>query len=189
MRVVGIALVVVGILGAIASMLFPFLGSPPDPTQDPEGFQRTISDGVLVAFIGGGGGIVLSIVGAFLLVGSYFRKKAARDAMIRASGVAGVATIAQMRDTGVTVNDNPRVEFHLTIDLPGQRQYTMTTTRLVGRLQVGRLGIGRSFPCSVLPNERDAIVVDFDRDATPSGPPPATGHAQPPQSARSYPGF
>lgn len=115
------------------------------------------------------GRVALTFSGGGLLVASNAAGAARREATIREQGIAGVATILRMRDTGITVNDDPRVAFGLAIELPGQPRYELDTTLQVGRLRVGRLGIGRSFPCSVLPGERDAIIIGWDTDATVGG--------------------
>lgn len=74
MRVAGIVLCAVGVLGAIVSMVFPF-------------------DAPLVAFAGAGSGVLLAIVGGFLVLRSYLYEKARREAAIPAGGAYGRARV------------------------------------------------------------------------------------------------
>ncbi len=57
-----------------------------------------------------------------------------KTAMLMASGVVGQATIDQVLDTGTTVNQNPQVQFSLTVTIPGRDPYPATLTQVVSRL-------------------------------------------------------
>lgn len=55
---------------------------------------------------------------------------------------AGTATIRAIRDTGMTVNENPSVEFDLEVTDAAGFSYDVTHTQIVSRLQVGALQPG-----------------------------------------------
>ncbi len=56
-----------------------------------------------------------------------------KTAMLMTSGIAGQARIDQVNDTGTTINDNPRVQFTLTVTIPGREPYPATLTQVVRR--------------------------------------------------------
>ena len=58
-------------------------------------------------------------------------------------GAEGKATIAAFRDTGMTVNENPVVEFDLDLDGGGFAS-RVTHRQLVSRLSIGKLAVGKS---------------------------------------------
>ena len=55
------------------------------------------------------------------------------------TGLRGSARILSVRDTGVTINDSPRVECTLQVSLPGEAGYTCSFGTIVPLIQLGRL--------------------------------------------------
>lgn len=62
---------------------------------------------------------------------------------LMATGVVGQATIGAVRDTGMTVNDNPVVELDLQVTNPNAAgPYPVTHRQMINRLQVAQLQRG-----------------------------------------------
>ena len=83
------------------------------------------------------GGTLLIIVASFLivfLVGRGRRKKAEN---LMATGTQGVAQILSLQDTGMRVNDNPRVKLVLQVEIPGFTPYQIEKAMVeIGRAHV-----------------------------------------------------
>lgn len=103
-------------------------------------------------------GITFVIVGAVLV---WYGGSGQRAAKLAATGLVGTATIISVRDTGVTVNQNPRVALQLQVALPGREPYTIEHKSTVSRLLTGRLAPGATFACAVDPNRPDKMVIDW----------------------------
>jgi hypothetical protein len=82
---------------------------------------------------------------------------------IRSTGVSGRATIAAVRDTGMTIGlggmDNPVAELDLDVTVDGTPPYRLTQRQMVPRLQIGRLVPGATVPVKVDPVDHDKVVV------------------------------
>ena len=80
-------------------------------------------------------------VGLLLLVISQVAARAAAHrAQLLATGKAGKATILEVSDTGVTVNNNPRVRVKVRIDVPGEAPIEATNAMMVSRVAVPDVG-------------------------------------------------
>jgi archaellin len=67
------------------------------------------------------------------------KRKKAEDLM--ATGAKGAGTVVQVRDTGMTVNDNPRVKMTFRVEpLDGSPALDLTKTTTVSRVQIPRQG-------------------------------------------------
>ena len=64
-----------------------------------------------------------------------FRSKKAKAENLMATGARGVGTITDVRDTGMTVNDNPRVKMTFQIEpLDGTAAFEANKTKTVSRV-------------------------------------------------------
>jgi hypothetical protein len=104
--------------------------------------------------------IPLGIAGLLFML--FRRRKSAVAQRLLATGVHATGRIAAVRDTGVTINNNPRIA--LEVEVPGAGRLMKTAT-------VSRLAI---------PREGDEVQVWYDRDdpntfaiGLPTGPTPA----------------
>ncbi len=82
-----------------------------------------------------------------------------KTAKLMASGLVGQATIDQVTDTGATVNDNPRVQFELTVTIPGRDPYEARLTQVVSRLVIGNFLPGSSVPVRVSPDDPQTLMI------------------------------
>lgn len=82
-----------------------------------------------------------------------------KTAMLMASGVVGQATIDQVLDTGTTVNQNPQVQFSLTVTIPGRDPYPATLTQVVSRLVMSNFQPGNTVPVRVSPEDPQSLII------------------------------
>lgn len=72
---------------------------------------------------------------------------------------AGTATINAIQDTGMTVNENPSVQFELTVTDATGFSYEATHTQVVSRLQVGQLQPGAQVNVRIDPEDREKLII------------------------------
>jgi hypothetical protein len=82
-----------------------------------------------------------------------------KSATLMATGLVGQATIDQVRDTGTTVNENPQVEFDLTVTVPGRDPYTATVTQIISRIAIGSFQPGATVPVRVSPEDPHTLMI------------------------------
>jgi hypothetical protein len=85
-------------------------------------------------------------------------EKAARQ--IRAVGVPAEATVVQIWDTGVTVNNDPVVGFLLDVHPEQQAAFQARTKALVSRLAVPRVQPGARLRVFFDPKDTTRVAVD-----------------------------
>ncbi|WP_143086165.1 hypothetical protein [Amycolatopsis saalfeldensis] len=87
------------------------------------------------------GGQAVVIAGLVLLAVRGAVRGSRRRARLMRSGVPGTATVTAFRDTGITTNDNPKVEFTLEVTpADGTPAFTATTRHTVSRLELPFVG-------------------------------------------------
>ncbi len=70
-----------------------------------------------------------------------FRSKKAKAEDLMANGARGVGTITDVRDTGTTINDNPRVKVTFRVEpLDGAPAFDVTKTKTVSRVRIPQGG-------------------------------------------------
>jgi hypothetical protein len=134
---------------------------------------------------------ILALVAVGLLTwGRKWSKGYAEAQRIKTQGVAGQATITGMRQTGVSVNDQPQMELHLQVEdqMYGSRQ--ITVKEYVPLMMLGALSSGRPLPVKVDPANPNNVVIEWE--SAMSGVMPMgvgagmpTGPVTPPPSADS----
>jgi hypothetical protein len=82
-----------------------------------------------------------------------------RTAMLMTSGIVGQARIDQVSDTGTTVNENPQVQFNLTVTIPGRDPYPATLTQIVSRIAIGSFQPGATVPVRVSPDDPQTLMI------------------------------
>lgn len=69
-----------------------------------------------------------------------FNKKAKAENLM-ANGARGVGTITDVRDTGMTINDNPRVQVTFRVEpLDGSAAFDAVKTKTVSRVRIPQMG-------------------------------------------------
>ena len=80
------------------------------------------------------------------------------NAELLESGIDGQATIKAIRDTGMTMNENPVVEFDLEVAAGGV-PYEATIKQLTSRLTAAQYTPGTVLPCKVDPSDRSKVLL------------------------------
>jgi hypothetical protein len=78
---------------------------------------------------------------------------------LMANGRVGSATITALRDTGMTVNDNPTVEFDLSVSLEGSEPYAITHRQTISRIAIPSFQPGATIPVRVDPADRTSLMI------------------------------
>lgn len=136
----------IGFLAAIAAVIV---------TTGSEGIYITIG---MLALFGGMGYLFFKLFFAPMINASRLQK----------TGLSGTAKILEVKDTGVTINNNPQVK--LTVEIKnnlGQR-YTTTIKTLVSRINPFAYQPGMEVPVKIDPNNEQNVVLDYSQRNTSS---------------------
>jgi hypothetical protein len=130
------------------------------------------------------GGIFAIVGGALVVVGLVIGRGASATDQILASGVTGTATITGVTQTGMYLNDQPRIKMDLLVALPGRAPYTAEHAEFVPLILLARVQPGATLPVKVDPANPQKVVVDWQGSAGASlpGSPLAGATLAPPPS-------
>lgn len=79
---------------------------------------------------------------------------------LMATGLVGQATVGALRDTGMTVNDNPVVELDLQVTSPtAVAAYPVTHRQMISRLQVAQLQPGATVQVRIDPTDPQSVIL------------------------------
>ncbi|MDW5595297.1 DUF3592 domain-containing protein [Conexibacter stalactiti] len=78
---------------------------------------------------------------------------------LMATGLIGQATVQALRDTGMTINENPQVEFDLLVSVDGRDPYPVTHRQVVSRLVISNFQPGASIPVRVDPADPTRVLI------------------------------
>lgn len=87
------------------------------------------------------------------------RRQAETAQRLLATGRPGTATVTAMRDTGVTVNDNPQVELDLDVAVEGMPVFPVTHRQVISRLAVAGFRPGATVPVRVDPQHPRTLMI------------------------------
>jgi hypothetical protein len=76
-----------------------------------------------------------------------------------AGGRAGSATITAIRDTGMTIDDDPTVELDLSVSLDGDAPYAITHRQTISRIAIPSFQPGATIPVRVDPADRSSLMI------------------------------
>jgi len=93
------------------------------------------------------------IAGSFLIVFLFYRSRRKKAENLMASGVQGVAAVLALEDTGMRVNDNPRVKVTMQISLPNNAPYEVTKTLVVPMIRMSQVQVGSTVQVVVDPSQ------------------------------------
>jgi hypothetical protein len=79
---------------------------------------------------------------------------------IRAVGLPAEATVVQIWDTGVTINDDPVVGFLLDVRPPGREGFQARTKARISRLAVPRIQPGARLRITYDPKDTSRVALD-----------------------------
>jgi hypothetical protein len=92
----------------------------------------------------------LGITAAAIAIPIYFyRNQRHRAEALMAAGLQGEATILSLQDTGMRINDNPRVTMQLEIQMPYGAPYQLTKTVTVPLIRLSQIQVGSKVPVMV----------------------------------------
>lgn len=92
----------------------------------------------------------LAVTAVAIAVPIYFmRKNQQRAQALMATGMQGEATILSLEDTGMRINDNPRVTLRLEIQMPYGAPYQLTKTVTVPLIRLSQIQVGSKVPVMV----------------------------------------
>lgn len=84
--------------------------------------------------------------------------------LIRKSGTTATARVLELRDTGMTLNENPVVSLRVMVQPDGLPPFEATMKALVGRLDVPRVQPGAILPVKYDPNDHARVALDMYED-------------------------
>ena len=122
--------------------------------------------GAVVA-TGGSSGIYIGLAmlvifgGVFYLFYRIFFKPMLNASRLQKTGISGKATILEVRDTGVTINNNPQVKLIVEIKNSFGQRYNATIRTLVSRLNPFAYQPGMEVPVKIDPKNEQNVVLDF----------------------------
>jgi hypothetical protein len=70
------------------------------------------------------------------------RKNKKKAEVLKATGQQGEATVLQLDDTGIRVNDNPRVKVLLEVRIPGYSPYQVQKTVTIPLVRASQIQVG-----------------------------------------------
>jgi hypothetical protein len=74
-------------------------------------------------------------------------------------GIPGRAIITSISDTGMTVNDNPRVSLTLEVTVGDKAPYTATHDQVISRIAVAGFQPGATVPVRVDPVDERSLII------------------------------
>jgi hypothetical protein len=84
---------------------------------------------------------------------------AAKAQRLNQVGRIGTATVMALRDTGMTINEDPQVELDLQVTLEGVSPYLVTHRQVISRLAVAGFQPGATVPVRVDPEDLQSLIV------------------------------
>ncbi len=108
-----------------------------------------------------GAGMLLLFGGMFYLFYRLFFKPMINAGRLQKTGIPGKARILEVRDTGVTINNNPQVKLILEVKNSFGQKYTTQCRVLVSRINPGAYMPGMEVPVKIDPKNEMNVVLDF----------------------------
>jgi hypothetical protein len=127
-----------------------------------------------VLSVGGTAGPIISLVmlvvfgGMFYLFYRLFFKPMINANRLQKVGIPGKARILEVRDTGVTINNNPQIKLMLEVKNNFGQKYNTQCRVLVSRINPNAYMPGMEVPVKIDPKNEQNVVIDFGGSATAS---------------------
>ena len=90
---------------------------------------------------------------------SDMQRQAETAQRLMTTGRQGTATVTALRDTGVTINDNPQVELDLDVAVQGMPVYPVTHRQVISRLAIAGFQPGATLPVRVDPQQPRSLII------------------------------
>jgi hypothetical protein len=105
---------------------------------------------------------MLSIGAIMLVIGIVLAVRSKKTRRVIESGITGTGTLVSVDETGVRVNDQPMLMFHLDIEAPGLPPYRATSRATVPFLAMSSLTQGMKLPVKIDPENQQKVFIDWD---------------------------
>lgn len=129
---------------------------------------------------------ILGVVGILLLLWGRRWARGYQEAQrLRVQGVPGQAQVVGMRQTGVSMNEQPQIELNLSVETEMHGAYPVTVKEYVPMMLLGTLSSGRPLPVKVDPADPQRLVIEWE--SAMSVPRGGTPMSQMPQAPAPLP--
>lgn len=108
-----------------------------------------------------GAGMLALFGGMFYLFYRLFFKPMINASRLQKTGIPGTARILEVRDTGVTINNNPQVKLILEVKNNFGQRYNAQCRVLVSRINPWAYQPGMEVPVKIDPKNEQNVVLDF----------------------------
>jgi hypothetical protein len=141
--------------------------------------------GAVVTTMGSAGiyvglGMLVIFGGMFYLFYRLFFKPMINANRLQKTGLPGMAKVLEVKDTGVTINNNPQIKLTLEVKNNLGQKYTTHCRVLVSRINPNAYMPGMELPVKIDPGNEQNVVIDFTGSNTSSS---AASFTQPNESA------
>lgn len=125
---------------------------------------------------------ILGVLGILLFLWGRRWARGYREAQrLRVQGVPGQAQVVGMRQTGVSMNEQPQIELNLSVQTEMHGAYPVTVKEYVPMMLLGTLSSGRPLPVKVDPANPQRLVIEWESAMSmPMGGTPVSQMPQPP---------
>jgi hypothetical protein len=113
-------------------------------------------------------GMLVIFGGMFYLFYRLFFKPMINASRLQKTGLPGTARILEVRDTGVTINNNPQVKLMLEVKNSFGQKYNTQCRVLVSRINPNAFMPGMEVPVKIDPKNEQNVVIDFSGGAKAS---------------------
>ena len=140
--------------------------------------------GAVVATAGQSGiyvglGMLVLFGGMFYLFYRLFFKPMINAARLQKTGLPGKATILEVKDTGVTINNSPQVKLMLEVKNSYGQKYNAQCRVLVSRINPNMFMPGMEVPVKIDPKNEQNVVIDYSSGKQTTSSAAATLASQP----------
>lgn len=122
-----------------------------------------------------GVGMLVLFGGMFYFFYRLFFKPLINANRLQKTGLPGTARILKVKDTGMTINNNPMVKLIVEVKTSFGQKYTTECRVLVSRINPNAYSPGMELPVKIDPKNEMNVVIDFNgsQASTTEGIPPA----------------
>ena len=111
-------------------------------------------------------GMLVLLGGLFFLFYQLFFKSLINSRRLQKTGIPGKARILEVRDTGVTINNNPQVKLILEVKNSFGQKYNTQCRVVVSRINPGAYSPGMEVPVRIDPKNELNVALDFTTTPT-----------------------
>ncbi len=123
-------------------------------------------------------GMLVLFGGMFYLMYRLIFKPMINAHRLQKTGIPGKAKILAVKDTGVTINNNPQVKLTLEVKNSLGQKYTTQCRVLVSRINPGAYQPGMELPVKIDPKNEQNVVLDFSQPVVTAQQPNAAADTE-----------